>query len=122
MCVHKINLLEGSTFHAITDLFLISPSNKTVTELDRTAFVCVPANPMFQANWLSNFSFFTIGPSNYYLLVEDVERTLPVSCSINGIIASSMLSVQGEVLKLYKMICVFLCNKYNFNANGHLNM
>ena len=79
-----------------------------VTEMDRTVFVCVPANPMFQASWLSNFSVFTIGPNNYYLLVEDVEHTLPVSCSINGIIASSILSVQGEVLKMYIIFSILL--------------
>ena len=88
--------------------------------MDRTVFVCVPANPMFQASWLSNFSFFTIGPSNFYLLVEDVERTLPVSCSINGSIVSSMLSVQGKVLKIYiifstllNMQCIL---KWKYNA------
>ena len=88
-----------------------------VTELDRTVFVCVPANPMFQASWLSNFSFFTMGPSNFYLLVEDVERTLPVSCSINGIRVTSILTVQGELFKIYMCyLTKYVYNRYNCNA------
>ena len=84
---------SGSTFDG--DLFLLSPSNKTITEMDRAAFACVPADSMFQISWLTSFPSFITGPNNYYLLVENVERTLPISCSINGTIASSILTVQG---------------------------
>ena len=63
--------------------------------MDRAAFACVPAQSMFQPDWLSDFPSFITGPNNYYLLIENVERTLPISCSINGTIENSTLTVQG---------------------------
>ena len=66
--------------------------------MDKAVFTCVPANPIFQASWLSansTFPSFSIGPNNYYLLVEIVEQTLTISCSINNILANSTLTVQG---------------------------
>ena len=77
------------------DGLLLSPSNKTITEMDRAAFVCVPESSMFQASWLSDFPSFTTGPDNYYLVVENVERTLPVTCSVNVINTTATLTVQG---------------------------
>ena len=92
-------LLTYAAVSSTCDLFLLSPllspSNKTVTEMDRAVFVCVPASPMFEAIWVSDFPFTTTGPNNYYLLVEDVDQTRSISCSINNITASSTLTVQG---------------------------
>ena len=90
------------------DLFLISPSNKTVTEMDKAVFVCVPADSMLQVTWSSNFPSFVTGPNNYYLLVENVSQTAPVSCSIdNSITAYSILTVQG--FKLMYIYVIMLC-------------
>ena len=77
------------------DIFLLSPSNKTVTKMDRAVFVCVPANPIFEAIWQSDFPNTTTEANNYYLLVKDVDQTRSISCSINNSTASSTLTVQG---------------------------
>ena len=65
--------------------------------MDRLVLTCVPANPIFQASWISaysNFSF-TFGPNNYYLLIENVERTFTASCSVNNTFAKATITVQG---------------------------
>lgn len=71
-------------------------------------FVCVPANPMFEAIWVSDFLFTTTGPNNYYLLVETVDQTRLISCSINNITASSTLTIQGYTLHTYMCLYILL--------------
>ena len=89
---------SGMSSGGTSDLFVLSPSNITVTEMDRVVLTCVPANSIFQASWISaysNFSFFTFGPNNYYLLIENVERTFTISCSVNNVLANATVTVQG---------------------------
>ncbi|XP_065910088.1 uncharacterized protein [Dysidea avara] len=77
------------------DDFLLSPTNTTVTVTDTAVFVCVPANSSFQPVWSPIHSSNVIsGPNNYFLCLKDVEKSVRISCTVNGKTSNSYLSLQ----------------------------
>ena len=81
--------------------FLLTPSDVAVTEMDTAVFVCVPADPLFEAMWLFDTLNTVTGPNGYYIRITDVEMSDRVSCMTNGNSSSANLIVQGKLIFLY---------------------
>ena len=107
MYIHAINHVTLGSGQGPSDTrdVLLSPSNVALTEMDTAVFVCIPADPSFHIMWSSDIPNTLTGPNSYFLYITDVGRPGTVSCTVNGNIYSSLLTIQGK-LSLY---CMLLC-------------
>jgi len=83
-----------------TDDLLLLPTNTTITEMDTAVFVCLSANLSFRTVWsFHNTLNAIIGqPNNYSLCLKDVEKSVSISCTVNGKTSNSFLSLQGNFM------------------------
>ncbi|XP_065905338.1 hemicentin-1-like isoform X4 [Dysidea avara] len=85
--------MGSSTVPMENRTFLLSPTDEVVTEMDTTAFVCVPVNSTLMPSW-SPSDGVMLGMSNTYLLVLNVTSDNVVSCTIDGDTVNVTLTVQ----------------------------
>jgi len=95
--------------------------------MDTAVFVCVPANPSFEAMWLFDTLNTLIGPNSYFINITDVELSDTVICTANGNSHSANLTVQGKLVSNPKQpSCKKVCgpqeccyeNRYKIQSGG----
>ena len=77
--------------------------------MDTAVFVCIPADPSFEAMWLFDTLNTLIGPNSFFINITDVESSDTVVCTANGNSHSANLTVQGKLVANPKQPAVKKC-------------